>query len=1023
MKKLPPPSLLSRAALLIPVLCSIEPVVAQSSSDACGFVAANRYTVNSTCSFQTFNKPTSYVANYNPGSCSASNNDDAYGWFQATSTLTSITYDPLNNNDAILHVFSGACGSLALLGCSDVGGNGVNESVTIATVIGTNYQFRVQRSGSDAIMDGSICVFNPVANDIPCGAVALTVNSSCSNTASTNVNATGYAPTAIPAPTCASFSGSDVWFSFVAPSTGVANIETTSGGMTDSGMELYSATACNGTFTSIQCDNNSGSGNMSEILRTGLTAGQTYYIRLWGNSGATGTFSICVWAPPPPANDDPCGAVALTVNTSCSSTAGTNVAAISTTGVPAPTCASYAGGDVWYTFVAPASGMANISTSANGLTDSGIELYSATACNGTFTSIECDDNDGSGSMSAINRTGLTPGQTYYVRVWGASGARGTFNICVWDPVPPANDEPCVATALSLTTACVSTTYTNVNATYTASIPDPGCGGYSGTVRDVWFSFTAPSYGTVRFDVSAGTMTNAAMALYSATACNGTYTLLECDDNDGPATTPFLNVYDLIPGNTYYLRVWGNGSASGTFGLCAVVPPTTGNCFYALIMNDTGGDGWGGSTVGVSINGGAYTNHTLTTGNRSVDYIPVNLGDIIVLNYTAVGGFQGEISYILQSGYGILYSAGPTPGTGVVYGHTNDCVSPTAPVEDCYGGTTVCGASTINSNPTGTGLKPDINLHTRGCLSDDERQGTWFNFSPSAAGTLEFTIVPTNPANDYDFAVWGPSPSLSCPPTTTPYRCSYSGLTGNTGLQLGAGDDSEGAGGNKFVNAMTVAVGEVYILYVSNWSQSGLAFNLTWNLTSGASLDCTVLPIELLSFRADALNTAVALDWVTASESGNSHFVVERSNDGEQFSAIGQVAGAGDSYTTIEYDFSDEHPVRGINYYRLKQVDLDGGSSYSQVEAVSFGVSIVAGTPFPNPAGETVNVNLDVKSGGTITLFVHDASGRSVYTSTLAVDAGERLLSVPVQDFDPGTYLLSARAQDGTEVQAGRFIVQ
>lgn len=1395
---------------------------AQSSSDACGFAGANQYTVNSTCSFQTFNKPVAYVNNLNPGSCGSSANDDAFGWFQATSTVTTITYDPLLNVDAILHVFSGACGSLTLLGCANVGGNGVNETVTISTTIGTNYQFRVQRSASDAIMDGSICIYNPVSNDIPCAATALTVNTTCASVAGTNVNSTDYftgtipspgcaaytggdvwfsfvapavgsinietsagtltdggvaiysatacagvftliscddnngpgnmgqaqasglaagttyyarvwgnggatgtfsicahalandnpcgatslsvgtscssisstnlnattttgppapgcaafsaadvwfsfvapavgsinietsagtltdggvaiysaatcagpftliscddnngpgnmgqaqasgltagttyyarvwgnggatgtfdicahalsndnpcgatlltlgisctattstninattttgppapgcaafssadvwfrfvapaggamniettagtltdggmaiysAPSCsgaftlvacddnngpgnmsylartgltagatyyvrvwgnggatgtfdicavaplnddpctayalavnstctntaasnvqatntagVPAPTCASYTGGDVWFSFVAPVNGVANIETVAGTMTDSGMELYSATACNGTFTSIQCDNNNGPGNMSEILRTGLTAGQTYYIRLWGLSGATGTFNICVWATPPPANDDPCGATALTVGTSCNAVGSTNVGSLSTAGVPAPTCASYSGGDVWFTFVAPASGMANISTSSNGLTNSGMELYSATACNGTFTSIECDDDDGPGSMSAINRTGLTPGQTYYVRMWGSGGARGTFNICVYDPAPPSNDSPCTAIALPLNTSCVNGSYTNDNATLSAGIPAPGCGGLNNNSKDVWFSFVAPSTGNINFNFTAGTLSDPAMALYVATACNGTFSLIECDDDDGPGSDPFLYLYDLVPGTTYYLRVWGDGNNAGTFSLCAVVPPITGNCFYALQMIDSGGDGWGGSTVGVSINSGPYTNYTLTTGNRSVAYIPINLGDILVLNYTAAGGFQNEISYILQSGFGILFSAGPTPGTGIVYAHTNDCVAPAPPKEDCYGGLTVCGSSTINANPAGTGLKPDLNANTRGCLSNDERQGTWFNFSPSAGGVLEFTIVPSNASNDYDFAVWGPSTSLSCPPSATPYRCSYSSASGNTGLLVGAGDDTENSGGDKFVNAMTVTAGEVYVLYVSNWSQSGLSFDLTWNLTSGASLDCTVLPIELLSFSADALSTSVDLDWMTASESGNSHFVVERSTDGEHFAAIGQVQGAGDSYTTNAYVFSDAYPTRGINYYRLKQVDFDGTSTYSEVEAATFGLSIVAGTPYPNPAGETVNVQVEMKTSGTVELRLLDACGRSVHSSVQTMAAGEVTLTAPVLNLDAGSYLLSVIASDGTEVKAGRFIVQ
>lgn len=860
---------------------------AQSSSDACSSNVANQYTVNSTCTFQTFNKPTAYVNNTNPGSCNSSANDDAFGWFTATATTTAITFDPTNNHDAILHVFSGTCASLSLIGCSDIGGNGVNETVTVPTTVGTNYIFRVQRAATNSSMDGSICVFNPVSNDVPCTATMLTVNTSCTGTAGTNVNSTGYVPTTVPSPTCASYSGEDVWFSFVAPASGSVELQTTAGSMNDSGMELYAAASCTGAMTSI----------------------------------------------------------------------------------------------------------------------------------------ECDDDDGPGAMSYISRTGLTPGLTYYVRIWEYGGGTGTFSICAWYTPPPANDEPCAATALALGNSCAATTYTNAGGTNTASIPDPGCGGYSGSARDVWFSFTAPATRTVHFEMTLGSLSNAAMALYAATACNGTFSLVECDDNDGIGNAPFLYFYDLVPGDTYYLRVWGNGGNQGTFDLCAVTPPTTADCFYALHLNDTGGDGWGGSTVGVSINGGGPTNYTLANGNRGMVYIPMNNGDIITLTYTAVGGFQSEISYILQNGYGILFSAGPTPAAGTVYANANDCVAPDPPREDCYGSLAICAASGNSSNPASTGLRPDLNLHTRGCLSNDERQGTWFNFTVSASGTIEFTIVPSNTGDDYDFALWGPESSISCPPTTSPYRCSYSDDAGNTGLLVSSSDVSEGASGDKFVQAIDVSVGEVYVLYVSNWSQSGLQFDLDFNMISGASIDCTVLPVELLTFEADALDRTVKLDWATASESGSSHFIVQRSSNGEDFIDIGMVDGAGTSFTTIQYGFVDQQPIAGTNYYRLKQVDADGSFSYSDIATVNFGSAVVAGTPYPNPTDGTVNVQLNANDDGPAHLEISDASGRTVHRSAHAITSGANTLRSDLRGLKPGTYMLTVIAPDGLPIRCGRFVLR
>ena len=327
------PTFMTRSLSLLVLLLAVRMTSAQTATDACGFTAGARYTVNSSCTLQAFDKPASFVPNGNPGSCGAGNNDDAWGWFQATATTTAITYDPAGAEDAILHVFSGACGALALVGCANNGGNGIDETVTIATAIGTNYAVRVQRAATDNAMTGSLCVWNPPVNDIPCTATTLTVNSSCTYTAGTNVNST--AAVGIPNPSCALYTGTDVWYSFVAPVTGIANIESTAGSLTNSGISLYSATACGGTFTEIECDDDDGPGNMGQINRTGLTPGVTYYIRVWGFSGAVGTFNLCVWAPPPPANDNPCAAITLTVGTSCTTIAGTNVNATATPPVAA----------------------------------------------------------------------------------------------------------------------------------------------------------------------------------------------------------------------------------------------------------------------------------------------------------------------------------------------------------------------------------------------------------------------------------------------------------------------------------------------------------------------------------------------------------------------------------------------------------------------------------------------------------------------------------------------------------------
>ncbi|MCX7606818.1 MAG: hypothetical protein N2170_06105, partial [Bacteroidia bacterium] len=154
-----------------------------------------------------------------------------------------------------------------------------------------------------------------------------------------------------------------------------------------------------------------------------------------------------------PANDNPCGATLLTPSAGCTYVSSNLNGATATSGPPAPGCASYAGGDVWFVFPVPLGG--RVVVQVNSSFDLGMAIYSATSCAGPFTLIECDDDDGPGLNPAICRTGgsssgctgvdpgttctynasLTPGTNIYVRVWRyGSGTPGNtpFQICVID---------------------------------------------------------------------------------------------------------------------------------------------------------------------------------------------------------------------------------------------------------------------------------------------------------------------------------------------------------------------------------------------------------------------------------------------------------------------------------------------------------------------------------------------------------------------------------------------------------------
>jgi hypothetical protein len=124
------------------------------------------------------------------------------------------------------------------------------------------------------------------------------------------------------------------------------------------------------------------------------------------------------------------------------------------------------------------------------------------------------------------------------------------------------------------------------------------------------------------------------------------------------------------------------------------------------------------------------------------------------------------------------------------------------------------------------------------------------------------------------------------------------------------------------------------------------------ITLGSTNLANPLPVELTSFTASMteFNTAL-LKWSTESETNNDRFEIERSQDGAEFEYLGQVKGAGTTNKAHNYSLIDENPLPGVSYYRLRQVDLDGAFSYSQIRRIEnngTGAVVEKFVAFPNP---------------------------------------------------------------------------
>lgn len=180
-------------------------------------------------------------------------------------------------------------------------------------------------------------------------------------------------------------------------------------------------------------------------------------------------------------------------------------------------------------------------------------------------------------------------------------------------------------------------------------------------------------------------------------------------------------------------------------------------------------------------------------------------------------------------------------------------------------------------------------------------------------------------------------------------------------------------------------------------------------TLGTSL-IDALPVKLKDFYALNRRQDVLLNWSTENESQNAGFQVYRSADGKEFQDIGFVKGSGNSNVKNTYAFSDLNPLKGISYYRLKQIDIPGETTYSKTLFVNRSSSEAKIRLLGNPVSTTATIlvnGVDIE-GSTIT--VTDRSGRPV----LQKNAG-RLTSGKI-DLDltgksAGVYLITIRSTD------------
>lgn len=598
---------------------------------------------------------------------------------------------------------------------------------------------------------------------------------------------------------------------------------------------------------------------------------------------------------------------------------------------------------------------------------------------------------------------------------------------------PANDLICNAEAISSSLGC--TMGTNVSSTSSGAPATPACWG--SVSNDVWYSFVATSATmTVSTDVTGSTLTDTQIAIYSSSdnTCTGTLTMVGCDDDAGVngALLSVEPMTTLVVGNTYFIRVDGFGTATGTFCISAadtytpgsspcqaqVVNPNPAACSIAngnMAYNAT--TQWPG-TVGTDYCGcdnetaqqGAwftFTANSTTTiisdetagSNATAQDFTIFTGACTALScvscYAVAKGGSASVPTTIGTTYYVL-STLPSGSTSEY--RADICIrgsgapACTPPVNNAC-----ASAIAITDNTTYTGSDYCATADDALCAGSTENN-IWYSWTVPATwtGNAYFQLYNQN-CNAGD-ASGGTQVSIynagqTCATTSSCAAVSSLGTDANINIMW------------------TPTPGATYLITYDGFG--GEVCSMNFIITNAPSL--VPLPIELLTFEAYKDDDAVQLKWTTASEKNNDFFTIERTVDGTSFEVITTVKGSGNSTSTLNYSTLDTKPYIGLAYYRLKQTDYDGNTSYSSLRAVEFiSQELLSFEIVPNPAGqEDVFLNFSGSADSKINVDVYDITGKKMFSKEMILPnsgKGSLLINNNVI-LTSGMYLVKAVSND------------
>jgi hypothetical protein len=529
-----------------------------------------------------------------------------------------------------------------------------------------------------------------------------------------------------------------------------------------------------------------------------------------------------------------------------------------------------------------------------------------------------------------------------------------------------------------------------------------------------------------FNVSTLTLkgSNAAYLIGSAPLGNfdfriekpgGSLTLLDNYDNSQTDIGVIYGGFN-APGLTLNVSTIDNGALANTSSIDISNATVTANTYWR----------YSGSTAGHTLNAAnsniitpSFTATGLTYNNVNVSGIVNNsavLSNATINNLTftntstssvaGINGVSNMITTLEYKGSGGIYGTGNTMNTLIFFPgktYTFTAGTTTNITGDWFASGTPCSLTEIVSSSTSaaatinkTGGAPEFDyVRVRRITAAGSTPFVGFNHTIDLGNNTNWNISPYNGAAP----ILGLGADTAIYATDFPYVLNTDGFFGSPSSQYTWNNGST-------ADTLVAADTGTYSVTVTFPDGCTISDNIHIALA-------VPLPVTLTAFTADVQQCQSRLNWTITDAVSFSHFIIERSMDGRSFISIGKTLYAKDVY---DYTYSDKTLDKGTTYYRLKLIDLDGKSQYSNIVSVQSNCEEQSIQVYPTISNGTVYVSLP-ESYEKASLSVFNLLSQQLTLSP--ADNGQRLRSINLNGLSAGTYFI--RITNGNHVESYKII--